>query len=285
MASIAALPSSIARRREVHADGARCRASPRPSPAGCRRRRNHLQHARAHGIGRREAVQDRDRRKPVRMRLRIRVVGVANLVVDGGCHVPWIFHESALHFSHRGRDVVRVARMLTVRCPLNTMLADLDETIRGLLKERTRGATDSRASTSRSTRRSRDGPASSPSRPSALPLRHARGRRRLRTSEWQRREARRARSRAAADGMEASYAVTAWTQAVEDEHRLLSQVLAIFFAYPEIPQDKLNGRLANGSQAWPIKAASARARARSPTSGARSAASTRSRWITSSGCP
>jgi hypothetical protein len=54
--------------------------------------------------------------------------------------------------------------------------------------------------------------------------------------------------------MEASYAVTAWTQAVEDEHRLLSQVLAIFFAYPEIPQDKLNGRLANGSQAWPIKA-------------------------------
>jgi hypothetical protein len=54
--------------------------------------------------------------------------------------------------------------------------------------------------------------------------------------------------------MEASYAVTAWTQAVEDEHRLLSQVLSIFFAYPELPQAKLNGRLANGSQAWPIKA-------------------------------
>src|SRR5919201_1280038 len=54
--------------------------------------------------------------------------------------------------------------------------------------------------------------------------------------------------------MECSYAVTAWTQAVEDEHRLLSQVLAIFYAYPELPQDSLNGRLANGSQAWPIKA-------------------------------
>src|SRR3954453_14536948 len=53
--------------------------------------------------------------------------------------------------------------------------------------------------------------------------------------------------------MECSYAVTAWTQAVEDEHRLLSQVLAIFYAIPEIPQDKLNGRLANGSQTWPIK--------------------------------
>ena len=38
--------------------------------------------------------------------------------------------------------------------------------------------------------------------------------------------------------MECSYAVTAWTQAVEDEHRLLSQVLAIFYAYPEIPRTR-----------------------------------------------
>ena len=53
--------------------------------------------------------------------------------------------------------------------------------------------------------------------------------------------------------MECSYAVTAWTQAVEDEHRLLSQVLAILFAYPEIPAGALNGRLASGSQAYPIK--------------------------------
>jgi hypothetical protein len=53
--------------------------------------------------------------------------------------------------------------------------------------------------------------------------------------------------------MECSYAVTAWTQAVEDEHRLLSQVLAILFAYPQLPEDRLNGRLVNGSQPWPIK--------------------------------
>ena len=51
--------------------------------------------------------------------------------------------------------------------------------------------------------------------------------------------------------MECSYAVTAWTQAVEDEHRLLSQVLAILFAYPQLPQDSLNGRLVNGSAAVP----------------------------------
>jgi hypothetical protein len=30
-------------------------------------------------------------------------------------------------------------------------------------------------------------------------------------------------------------------------------VLAILFAFPELPQDRLNGRLANGSQPWPIK--------------------------------
>lgn len=37
--------------------------------------------------------------------------------------------------------------------------------------------------------------------------------------------------------LELTYAVTAWTNAVEDEHRLLSQVLAILFAYSEMPPD------------------------------------------------
>jgi uncharacterized protein DUF4255/carboxypeptidase family protein len=37
--------------------------------------------------------------------------------------------------------------------------------------------------------------------------------------------------------LELTYAVTAWTKAVEDEHRLLSQVLAILFSYSDIPQD------------------------------------------------
>ena len=103
---------------------------------------------------------------------------------------------------------------------------------------------------------------------------------RLRTSEW---------SAMTKDGrtfegrppmvMECSYAVTAWTQAVEDEHRLLSQVLAILYAYPEIPQEALNGRLANGSQHGRSRGTSGRARARSQTSGAPSAGSTRCRWI------
>ena len=41
--------------------------------------------------------------------------------------------------------------------------------------------------------------------------------------------------------LEVTYAVTAWTQAVEDEHRLLSQVLGVLFAYRQLPQDPLAG--------------------------------------------
>lgn len=43
--------------------------------------------------------------------------------------------------------------------------------------------------------------------------------------------------------LELTYAVTAWTKAVEDEHRLLSQVLAILFSHPRLPEDVLS---ANG---------------------------------------
>jgi hypothetical protein len=39
--------------------------------------------------------------------------------------------------------------------------------------------------------------------------------------------------------LELTYAVTAWTKAVEDEHRLLSQVLAILFSYSDIPPEVL----------------------------------------------
>jgi hypothetical protein len=134
------------------------------------------------------------------------------------------------------------------------MLADLDETLRSLLKEELEvhgfeGVDIAFDAPSRDW----SGQLSKPAVNVFLyDLREAES---LRTSEWQRmkRDGRTIESRPPMV-MEASYAVTAWTQAVEDEHRLLSQVLAIFFAYPEIPQDKLNGRLANGSQAWPIKA-------------------------------
>jgi hypothetical protein len=144
--------------------------------------------------------------------------------------------------------------VLTVDVPLNTMLADLDETLRGLLKdELERHGFEGVDIAFDAPAREWSGQLSKPTVNIFLyDLREAE---QMRTSEW---------SRMTKDGrtfegrppmiMECSYAVTAWTQAVEDEHRLLSQVLAIFYAYPEMPQSALNGRLANGSQQWPIKA-------------------------------
>ena len=44
--------------------------------------------------------------------------------------------------------------------------------------------------------------------------------------------------------VECTYAVTAWTRAVEDEHRLLSQAMAVLLAYEELPDDdRLGERL------------------------------------------
>jgi uncharacterized protein DUF4255 len=47
--------------------------------------------------------------------------------------------------------------------------------------------------------------------------------------------------------LELTYAVTAWTKAVEDEHRLLSQVLAILFSYRRLPPELLDGALDGGT--------------------------------------
>jgi hypothetical protein len=47
--------------------------------------------------------------------------------------------------------------------------------------------------------------------------------------------------------LEVTYSVTAWTKAVQDEHRLLSQVLAILFSHVSLPADLLAGRLASAS--------------------------------------
>src|SRR6266702_642345 len=45
-----------------------------------------------------------------------------------------------------------------------------------------------------------------------------------------------------------SYLVTAWTQRREDEHRLLSALLACFLRNPTIPADALTGALAQARQ-------------------------------------
>ena len=52
--------------------------------------------------------------------------------------------------------------------------------------------------------------------------------------------------------LDCSYAVTAWTRSVIDEHRLLSQALAVLFAFPRLPLDVQPPRLRDGSQRYPI---------------------------------
>ena len=47
--------------------------------------------------------------------------------------------------------------------------------------------------------------------------------------------------------LELTYAVTAWTKAVEDEHRLLSQVLAVLFSYRRLPAELLASAPEGGS--------------------------------------
>ena len=132
-----------------------------------------------------------------------------------------------------------------VDVPLNTCLADLDEALRTLLQARAR-APRLRGRRDR-VRRARlaTGRPSSP-RPTvnlflydlrenvgqsdAIAARHARQRRGIAAPPPMR--------------LEVTYAVTAWTKAVEDEHRLLSQVLAILFSHTSLPADLLAGRLA-----------------------------------------
>jgi len=50
--------------------------------------------------------------------------------------------------------------------------------------------------------------------------------------------------------LEASYALSTWARAIEDEHRLLSQVVAILYAYPQLPDDALSGSLV--TQPYPL---------------------------------
>src|SRR5215211_8941328 len=123
------------------------------------------------------------------------------------------------------------------------MLADLDETLRGLLKdELDRHGFEGVDIAFDAPAREWSGQLSKPC--VNLFLYDLREAETMRTSEW---------SRIQKDGrtyegrppmiMECSYAVTAWTQAVEDEHRLLSQVLGVLFAFPQLPADALTGRL------------------------------------------
>src|SRR6478672_2842446 len=143
--------------------------------------------------------------------------------------------------------------MLTVEVPLNTMLADLDETLRGMLKDELgRHGFEGIEIAFEAPTREWSGQLSAPA--VNLFLYDMRESEDDRPSGWTRQRV----GDEWVEGppplvMEISYAITAWAQAVEDEHRLLSQVLAVLHAFPHLPEDALNGRLRNGSQAMSIK--------------------------------
>src|SRR3954471_1693845 len=138
--------------------------------------------------------------------------------------------------------------MLSVDVPLNTMLADLDESLRGLLKgELERHGFEGIEIAFDAPTREWSGQLSAPA--VSLFLYDLRESEEHRASGWTRE---RVGDEFVESGppmvMEVSYAITAWAQAVEDEHRLLSQVLSVLYAFPTLPQAVLNGRLRNGSQ-------------------------------------
>jgi hypothetical protein len=60
--------------------------------------------------------------------------------------------------------------------------------------------------------------------------------------------------------LELTYAITAWTKAVQDEHRLLSQVLAILFSYRTLPEELLADHLDAHARAREIETSIGRPR-------------------------
>jgi hypothetical protein len=141
---------------------------------------------------------------------------------------------------------------LVVDVPLNTMLADLDESLRALLRrELGRHGFDSVDIAFEAPAREWSSQLAAPTVNLFLyDLRESNDHRHRTIGE------RRGNGGALETRpplvLECSYAVTAWTQAVEDEHRLLSQLLTILFSYPRLPADALSGRLSNGAQRYPI---------------------------------
>ena len=150
---------------------------------------------------------------------------------------------------------------LVVNVPLNTMLADLDESLQTMLKrELEQHGFDGVDVAFDAPSRDWSSQLTAPTVSMFLyDLRESADRRPV---DWnESRGGGRASVQRPPMILEATYAVTAWTQDVQDEHRLLSQVLQIFFAYPELPRDVLHGRLQELALKYPVSATIAQPKA------------------------
>ena len=130
---------------------------------------------------------------------------------------------------------------LVVDVPLNTAIADLDEALRALLRrELDRHGFEGVEIAFDAPSKEWSGKLTSPTVDLFLyDLREAVERADI--SEQERRGNGQARLTPPPMRLELTYAVTAWTKAVEDEHRLLSQVLGILFSFRQLPDDVLGG--------------------------------------------
>jgi hypothetical protein len=137
--------------------------------------------------------------------------------------------------------------------PLNTLLADLDESLRTLLKRELEPHGFGGVNVAF------DAPARSWSSTLSAPtvnlfLYDLRESAKGRSATWvEEQEDARRRSVRPPLRLEVAYAVTAWTRTVEDEHRLLSQVLGILYAFPSLPGELLSGGLDNGLGDAPLE--------------------------------
>lgn len=142
----------------------------------------------------------------------------------------------------------------TIRVPLNTMLADLDETVRRLLRRElaARGFGGVEIAFEAP---SKDWAAQLSAPTVDLFLYDIRQSDDHRPVDWEERteDGRTVEARPPLR-LAASYAVTAWTREVEDEHRLLSQLLAILYAFDTLPGELLAGGLADpAAQPFPLR--------------------------------
>jgi Pvc16 N-terminal domain/Carboxypeptidase regulatory-like domain len=144
--------------------------------------------------------------------------------------------------------------------PLNTMLADLDESLRNMLKrELGRHGFDGVEIVFDAPDKEWSASLSSPT--VNLFLYDLREAVEVRPTDWWPDSENGRREVRPPLRVDASYAVTAWTRDVQDEHRLLSQVLAVFYAYPELPDEALFGTLADQmQQRYPLATRVAQAR-------------------------
>jgi hypothetical protein len=140
---------------------------------------------------------------------------------------------------------VNVARMteLVVDVPFNTMLADLDSALDALLREALaeHGFGGVRVAFDAPTRDWSAGLSAPTLNLFMYDLREAAS---GSPREWiEHRENGQARRERPPLRIDCAYSITAWAQAVQDEHRMLSQVLAVLLAHERLPAEHL-GRLA-----------------------------------------